>query len=167
MKESDLNTIIGRSIRRTEFYHKMSDESSDQKPFDGFGILNNKPLYVEAKLIKNGMYSFNFNKIEDHQYENLERIANSLNKSIGGSFYAIYMIGFFKSRDFFRVLCFSHETIRAMKEEGKKSLKKKELEAYIDSGKYLDIKYESIDMGGKKKRYQFIQNLKNIDGVII
>ena len=75
MNEVNLNSIINRSIGRMDgaFNHKISDPSGgmgSQNPFDGFGIINGKPLYYEAKIIKGGIYSFNFNKIEVHQYKN-------------------------------------------------------------------------------------------------
>ncbi len=168
MNEATLNTIIGRSVRRLGYtYHKMSDESSDQKPFDGFGVLNNKPLYVESKLIKKGMYSFNFNKIEGHQYENLKNITDSLDLEIPDKFYTLYAIGFFKPRDFFRILFFNHKTIEYLKLKGKESILKKELEDYINRGLFLEICYEKVHFGNKEKRIQYVNGLEKIDEVII
>jgi len=167
MKESSLNTIINQSINRKYWNHKISDGIggiSVQNPFDGFGIMNDKPLYYEAKLIKGGMYAFNFSKIEDHQVENLRIINASLLKEIPNKFYTLFPVGFYKSREYFRILLFSYKTIESRKSNGEKSIKQKELNKFIEQNKYLTIKYEKDSRGNRK---QYISDLERWDEVII
>jgi hypothetical protein len=50
---------------------------SSQLPFDLFGVLNSKPLYCEVKYIST-LKSFDLQRIEDHQIENLMNIQSLL-----------------------------------------------------------------------------------------
>ena len=73
MLERDLCLIIGHSL---DWYHKVSDYGGVRHgvlPFDLFGVLNNKPIYIEAKFSKKPE-SFNLQRIQPHQLENLMEV---------------------------------------------------------------------------------------------
>ena len=72
MTEADLNHDIGKSLT---LYYKIPDDGSSvgiggKRPFDGFGALNGRPVFWEAKLLKS-FESFNFKKLKSHQIQNL------------------------------------------------------------------------------------------------
>ena len=160
MKESELNTIITRSIKiNSNFGHKLSDQSYDQKPFDGFGIINNKPAYFESKLIKNDFKSFNFNIIEDHQYVNLTNIDSQL-KDL--PHYSLITLGIWIPRKLFYTFFFDINFIKLTKENGKNSFLKKELLEWVEKEKYLPVVNTEIN----NKKYKTI-DLQKLDGVII
>ena len=167
MKESQLNVTLKNSfINYGGWCHKISDGVGGigiQNPFDIFGIINNKPLYQETKLVK-GLYAFNFNRIEKHQFENLTFIENLLSKTIPDKFYSLIVVGFYKPRKFFYVMFFNIKTLNEFKKSGIMSIKKKELQKYIEEGKYLSVVWET-DKTGKRK--QFVKDINRIDEVII
>ena len=75
--ESELNTIIKNTIiQGGGWAYKIPDPqqeysiSSVKRPFDGFGIFKGKPIYWESKFSK-CLASFNLQRIEDHQINNL------------------------------------------------------------------------------------------------
>lgn len=70
--EAELNTIIKNSLT---WASKIPDPGNDfaktsARAFDGFGVLNGKPIYWEAKYM-NKLQSFDLQRIADHQIENL------------------------------------------------------------------------------------------------
>lgn len=167
MTEANLNTILKNSIKYYGGWcHKIADGVggiSTQNPFDSLGIFNNKPLYVEAKLIK-GFYSFNFNRIESHQTNNLMFIENSLSKTIPNKFYSLVVVGFYEPRKFFYLLFFSIRTLDKLRKEGINSIKKKELEIFIKQGKYLSVVW-MFDKNQRKR--QCVEGMDRLDEVLI
>lgn len=149
MKETDLNRIIVKSIKQNDGWaHKISDDAQNfigtsKKPFDYFGVLNNKPIYGESKLIKNGIYAFNFKRIEDHQLTSLMNIRKRLESTC----YTVFSIGFWKSRKFFYVVFFDLDLICWLMDNGIVSIKQKDIQRLIDEDKYCTIKSgEIIDL---------------------
>jgi hypothetical protein len=162
MKESELNTIISRSIDRYSkgWCHKIADPIGGkgiQNPFDGFGGINDKSLYYELKLIK-GIYSFNFNEIAPHQWNNLlwfnENIKNSL---------SLVGIGLYIPRKITYMLWFNISTLYDWFIQDKTSVKKKEIESYINKELYLPIQIEEIN----GKRIKYVQRIEQIEEVLI
>jgi len=78
MDEKVINRVIGKSM---DWYHKISDAGMGQKPFDSFGVYKGKAIYTEAKYLPKPK-SFNFNRLEDHQIENLLEIENQKTNNI-------------------------------------------------------------------------------------
>jgi penicillin-binding protein-related factor A (putative recombinase) len=75
--EASLNTVIKMSL---QWGYKIPDptgqySSTISRPFDLFGIYNNRPIYIESKYAS-GLKSFDLQRIEDHQIENLISIKN-------------------------------------------------------------------------------------------
>jgi hypothetical protein len=160
MKESDLNTILTRSIKlNSNFGHKLSDQSYDQKPFDGFGIINKKPAYFESKLLKNDIKAFNFNLIEDHQFANLNVISEHLNEL---PHYTFISLGIWIPRKIFYVFFFDINFFKEVKESGKNSFLKKELLDWIEEKKFIPVSNTEIN----NKKYKTL-DLTNLDGVLI
>lgn len=159
MDESSLNKIITDSaIVNSGHYHKISDDSRTQKPYDGYGIINRKPAYIESKFIKNEIKSFNFNKIEPHQLKNLTIISEQLECK----HYSLIALGLWKSREYFYVLFFEVKFINKLISLGKNSILKKELEEFIRLEKYLPVVTKIIDT----EKYKIIE-LEKLDSVII
>lgn len=162
MQESELNTIINKSIARYErgLAEKIPDATQGmgtKRPFDSFGAFNEKALYMEVKLIK-GIYSFNFNKIKDHQFINLLAYKKYIDNSI-----CIVPVGFYKPRKFLYILWFDISTIYDLTKKGKKSIVKQELQNYINQGKFLEVKSEKIG----DKRCKYVQDIERLEEVII
>jgi penicillin-binding protein-related factor A (putative recombinase) len=163
MKEIQLNTIISRSIKKIGWYHKISDPlggTGIQNPFDGFGVINGYPLYIEAKLIKNGIYAFNFNKIEEHQITNL----NEINKMLSIS-KCLIAVGFYKPRQLCEICFFDIDYINQLMADEVKSIKKKQLEQYRDKGFFMKINY--VEEGNKRRQYIDLSKLSNLEDFII
>lgn len=138
MLEKDFNTIFRRSL---DWGYKISDaggQLSGQKPFDGFGMLDGTPIYFESKFLPKPM-SFNLNRIEDHQIDNLLKISK-LNNDI----HCVIVLCVDWGRSDKRVFIFSNmEEIFKRRVEGKNFLKK-ELETlpyyHIKKGVVEDIR---------------------------
>ena len=76
MLEKDFNTIVSHSL---DFGYKIADTFSSvgtrsKAPFDGFGIHDGKFIVWESKWLKEPK-SFRFDRLEDHQIENLLRFS--------------------------------------------------------------------------------------------
>lgn len=124
MKETDLNRIIFRQFREDGgIGHKISDESSNQKPFDGFGVINGKTYFIESKFIKSEFSSFSFNLLEEHQKDNLHRIMEHSQFETE----PLVVVGYFVPRKVFGFFAFTYESIIYKKLVGQNSIKKKEL----------------------------------------
>jgi len=72
MKEAEVNNIIRKSL---DWGYKIPDDGSSmsmgiKRPFDVFGIIDGRPIYIESKAM-NKMQSFNLGKIRDHQIKSL------------------------------------------------------------------------------------------------
>ncbi len=146
MNEKDLNRILVKSINEIGFGYKISDEAANyygtsKKPFDIIGVTNKFMIFGESKLIKGGLYAFNFKKIESHQIVALSKIKQSLQILSYQNAHTVISVGFWKSREFFYVMFFD---ILVITMGTRTSIKKKELEAIIESGKYLSIKKEHV-----------------------
>lgn len=85
--EAETCTVLKNSlISQGHYAYKIPDPSSQfgattQRPFDMFGIIQDKPFYCEVKYL-NKLQSFNLERIEDHQIQNLvdiqRRMPNAL-----------------------------------------------------------------------------------------
>lgn len=140
MLEKDLNRIVCSSL---DWAHKIGDTVSynsqvhQKLPFDGFGLLNGIPIYFECKWLPRAM-SFNLNRIENHQIENLQKI-HCLNPQV----YCVIILGVeWGKSDRRAYIFFNIEEIAKRRLEGKHYLKK-ELEGLphykIKSNKVVDI----------------------------
>jgi hypothetical protein len=164
MKETDCNTVLSHTFDKEYFKgmrwgFKISDFQGGlgvQNPFDFFGAIENKPLYVESKLIKNGLYAFNFNKIEDHQLVNLLAIKKIIPDAL-----CLIAIFFWESRKMFKCLFVDINYIQQLIEQGKKSFLKKELEELDKAGKMFTVK--TVE---SKKRIDF-NSLATLEGNIL
>ena len=75
MNEAKINTIIKNSM---DWAFKIPDNPTNAfiaNAFDGFGLYKGKAIYWEAKYLAKPM-SFNFNKLANHQIDNLLKIYN-------------------------------------------------------------------------------------------
>lgn len=75
--EAEFNTIVTKSL---DWGFKIPDTGNsvmyapkNRLPFDGFGAVNGKPVYFESKYLST-VRAFNFNRLEDHQIENLLKL---------------------------------------------------------------------------------------------
>lgn len=169
MKEKEFNTILKNTFHREKFGFKISDFAGGngiQNPFDGFGLYNNAPLYWEAKLIKGGIYSFNFKIVEQHQKKNLTIFSESLKKTCAVS-YSLVIVGFFQPREFFYCMFFHIDTINKEIRNKRISYKRKDLQEFMKKDKFLEIKYEKVIENGKEKRKMFVQDIDRLKDVII
>lgn len=165
MKESNLNTIIQKSLNRVAWGFKIPDPmhgTGIQNPFDLVGVYNHKPLYIESKLIKQEYTSFNFNRIEDHQIRNLTFLKSYLPDSL-----CLIAVGYYVPRKLFDVFFFDIDTILNLKSQGINSLKKKNMLQLHQDGLYLPIEYEKIEVGDGIKRVQYLQNFTNLEDKVV
>lgn len=127
VKESDLNTIIVRTLKKQGgLAHKISDQSSSKKPFDYFAACNGFILYGESKLLK-GYKSFNFSNIRHHQIEALKQAKESAISVDPRKILSVISVGVWSSRKFFDVFFIDIGVILNLMGEGKNSILKKEL----------------------------------------
>ncbi len=136
--EAGLNTIIKNSL---QWGSKVPDPGNDfakatARPFDGFGILNGKPFYWEAKFSKK-IESFSLQDIRDHQIENLCKI-----KELNPSSHCWVILGIKVGRADNRIYIFDDPFVVRQRRDEKKNYLKKELETLP----YLLIKKELIDL---------------------
>ena len=81
--EADACIILKNSIIKSQgFCWKIPDPANmfnktSQRPFDHFGVFQNKPLYAETKYLST-LKSFDLQRIEDHQINNLCDIKESI-----------------------------------------------------------------------------------------
>jgi penicillin-binding protein-related factor A (putative recombinase) len=165
MVEKDLNRILVKSINEIGWAHKISDDAqtftaTSKKPFDYFGVTPHYMIFSESKLVKEGLYSFNFKRIEDHQLRSLE-IIKTMSKILEFvNCHSIVNVGFWKPRKFFYVIFLDIEAIFESLADGNISLKKKVLENIIDADMYLEIKkglVVDIESLSEKIVYDFSQ----------
>lgn len=129
-----------------------------QNPFDGFSVFDNLPWYWESKILSHGYQSFNFKKIEEHQFDNLKNIYEELSNI--NPFCSLIILGIYKSRTFFDVMFFSFNIIQELIIYNKKSLLKKDLLLIKENKMYLPIKRED-------KKYIVDESLNNFRDVIV
>jgi penicillin-binding protein-related factor A (putative recombinase) len=162
MKESDLNTIIKNSVQEEGWCFKISDQGGQAyipNPFDLFGIFQGEPIYIESKIIKNGLYAFNLDKIEEHQYANLLQIEESIKVSHN----CLIAVGFYKQREMKIIMFFDFMYIWNEKQKGRKSFLKKELEELYSDNMYVTIGKKMIG----DNKYDRILDIKNLKDKII
>lgn len=166
--EASLNTIIANSFSQLPLNRaiKISDPRGGigiQNPFDHFGVYNGKPLYSESKILKK-LESFAFSKIEDHQYENL----SFFSKALSDKCYTLIFLGIYVPHKMKILMTFDFDFLYEQKLTGKKSFFKKELDAWIEKGMFLDINYKNIEgENGKMTRKEIISSLEELDSKII
>lgn len=168
--EASLNTILANSFSElTECRaHKIADPKGGlgiQNPFDHFGVFNGKPLYSESKILKK-IEAFNFNKIEEHQYENLNFYQNALR----GNCYTLVFLGIYIPRKMKVIIPFDFGFIYHTRLSGKKSFLKKELEFFLEKGLFLPINYQTFINGeGKVVRKELIpsSSLSQLDQLLV
>ena len=125
--EREFNSCIGRSL---DWHFKIPDDSRCEKPFDGFGIVNGKSIYWEAKFIHQPE-AFNFHRLEDHQLRNLREI-----KSLNPDAICIVIIGVVFGRGDIRAFIFDDLDEIARRKEFNVSIKKKE---WLQISDYLKV----------------------------
>lgn len=138
MEESSLNTIIKNSL---VWASKIPDPSNEfaktsARAFDGFGVLNHKPLYWEAKYLSK-LQSFDLQRIADHQIDNLCAIKEQLPDS-----HCWVILGVDCGRADKRVYIFDDPFLIRDRRSEKQNFLKKELEALP----YIKIKKNLIDL---------------------
>jgi penicillin-binding protein-related factor A (putative recombinase) len=89
--EAALCTVIKMSL---DFGYKIPDPTNRfnatiSRPFDLFGVLNSKPIYIEAKYAT-GLRVFDLQCIEDHQIENLISIKKLMPNSYCWIIYGVH-----------------------------------------------------------------------------
>lgn len=122
MNESDVNRIFSRSL---DWGYKIPDPpkavatNSGQRPFDGFGRLDDKILFWEGKYLK-GLKSFNLKAIQDHQIANLKALEMK-------NTFTYIVLGIYAGRGDFRFYLFDFNYVyKRFLEE--RNFKKKELD---------------------------------------
>ena len=137
MQESDFNTIVGRSL---DFGYKIADTFSSKgkrakAPFDGFGIHNGKLIVWESKWLKQPK-SFRFDRLEDHQIENLLRFSKIDNCV------ALFLIGVDFGRGDKRVFYWKDMEYINNRKLSSQSIYKKE---FVSMSNFVRIKKQMID----------------------
>lgn len=150
MLESDFNSIVTKSFNSQGGYgFKIPDERStitgfhSKNPYDVYGIYNGKFWSWESKWM-NKPQSFNFNRLEDHQIDNLIKSYELMR----GNGVSVFAIGVDYGRADKRVFIWKNEDlykIKERKELGKNILKKEldSLKNYVKISKGL-INIEDI-----------------------
>jgi penicillin-binding protein-related factor A (putative recombinase) len=126
MDEMEFCTVIKNSVNmlKNSICHKIPDPTGAfaqtvKRPFDLFGALNGKPLYIEAKYM-NTAESFNLKKIEDHQISSLLEFKEAVSDSV-----CWVVLGVNWGRADKRVYVFSDiKELSLRRKEGKNVLKK-------------------------------------------
>jgi hypothetical protein len=122
--EQELCTILRNSLT---WAYKIPDPmnnfgSVSQKPFDIFGILSDKPVYIEAKYA-NHFKAFDLSRIEDHQIANLRAI-----KALIPDAHCWIVYGVRVDRGDNRIFIFDNPHEINKRREEKRNFLKKELE---------------------------------------
>lgn len=160
MKEADLNRIITRTLRRDAWGFKIPDGREGiavQNPFDVFGAIQGNPLYMESKLIKGGLYAFNFKKVESHQWKALLDLKAELPEAL-----CLIAVGFWEARKRFQVMFFDVSFLDGLR-NNYTSILRKDLQRYELYGMFLNI--ETVKENGK--RVQYVTDLLDIRTKII
>ena len=99
----------------------MSALSATSRCFDGFGILEQKPMYWESKFSQK-LQAFNLQRLEPHQAKALSDIINILPTALCLVIYAVHV-----GRGDTRIYIFDWNYLRQRYDE-KRNVLKKELE---------------------------------------
>lgn len=143
LRESELNTIIRKSL---DWGHKISDAGQiehGKSPFDGFGRYKDQAVYWEAKFLPE-VRSFNFSRLEDHQLEGLKEVSKIKNSL------SLFLIGVNFGRSDIRVFIFRDLDYIEKRKKEKDSIFKKE---FLERKNYVTIKKNILN----------IEELINID----
>ena len=141
MNEASFNHDIGKSL---EWSYKIPDDGSSigiggKRPFDGFGIVNGKPVYWESKFLKS-VSAFNFDNLKQHQIDNLFAI-----KKLAPDSYCLFIVGVqYSTRETRAYIFHDIEEIFKRKRDSK-SIFAKEFEQLTN---YITRKSGSYDIGG-------------------
>lgn len=145
--EAEFNSVVSRSLSVSGYGFKIADTfassslSRSSSPFDGFGYFfdkNNKgyPVYWESKFLKEPS-SFNFNRLEEHQINNLINFKKAVPDSL-----SLFLICVDFGRGDKRVFYFKDlDEIYKRKQEKKNILKKE----FLELKNYVIIKKGIID----------------------
>lgn len=139
MTEADLNRILG--VGSCDFAYKISDMGRHALlPFDFFGVVKDKCIYVESKLLKEPS-AFNFNRLEDHQIANLLAISKTP-AALNGSAVPLFLICVNYGTAKKRVYYFKDMQYLFDRKLAKRSITKKEFDSRSN---YVLIKNGKID----------------------
>lgn len=145
--EAELNRVIVRSLNEEGFAFKIPDTVSyvskkhPDLPFDIFGICNNKPIYIESKFL-NEPKAFNFNRLEQHQIDNLCKCKDLCPSSI-----CLFLVGVVFGRGDIRVYYFDDPYYIRDRKACKLSISKKEFQSMNN---FIRIKKGKIDFSQMK-----------------
>lgn len=137
MLEKDFNTIVGHSL---DYGYKIADTFSSvgtrsKSPFDGFGIHDGKIIVWESKWLKEPK-SFRFDRLEDHQIENLLKFSKVENCT------ALFLIGVDFGRGDKRVFYWKDMDYINSRKSNNLSLLKKE---FLELQNFVKIEKNHID----------------------
>lgn len=159
MTEKDLNRILVSSAETLGGWaYKIVDptkaevmQGSGYRPFDSFGYLPLFNFVFEAKFL-HGYQAFNFGMIKPHQIENLMKIksiaraSRSRRRKPRTPLITPIVLGIYEPRKFFDVYFFDIDFISRLMAEGKKSLRKTELEEFRSKKQHLAVERGFIDL---------------------
>lgn len=160
MEEKDLNRIIVSSLNLNGYGHKISDDagsfvSTSKKPFDYIGAGKDFVVFGESKLIKGGYKSFNFNLLQDHQIEALSAFRKVASTIDDKKVLSVVSIGYWMPRKFFHVVFYDIDFILRLREKGKNSITKKDLDSLTNQhscGIFKIEKEKIFDIGELPQR---------------
>ncbi len=137
MQEKDFNTLLKNSLNEYGYAYKISDQGGEfgtiAKPSDLIFFGKNSCGLIEGKLIK-GIYAFNFDRIEDIQWESLLKVSSIKKEYLG--LLALYI---FIPRKLKIVLFFDINFIKRYKEQNNKSFKQKDLKKFIENNLFVSV----------------------------
>ena len=145
--EAELNGILVKSLNQQGWAYKIPDQVSlttgfgAPKPFDIIGIYRDikgvgHPLYAESKLIKQPS-AFNFNRLEDHQIENLLKCQKLLPNAL-----VLFLVCVDFGRAEKRVYFYKNMQYLYERKQNKRSILKKEFE---EASNYTIIRHGLIN----------------------
>jgi len=128
--------------------------NASKRPFDGFARFPPpvNDFWFESKLMKNKLYAFNTNRVEEHQLESLMQI-----KKNGGS--AAVILGCWVPRKEYWFMVFD---VGFIKELGGASIKQKELLALKKQNYHISLRNEDCELF--KPDYLIEKMIKSLPG---
>lgn len=168
MVEKDLNRIIVKNIKQHGWAHKISDDaqsftSTGYKPFDLFGLTPINIIFAESKLLK-GYKAFSFDRIRDHQVENLTTIKRISSKSLFAEWvYTLIILGVWVIRKELSIYIFDINAITYLRDNlHKLSLLKKDLLLLKEREYYLPIQKEVFDVNRISEKLITCQTIQSL-----
>lgn len=148
MQESDFSRVLVSSIKaRGGFAERMPDPSfaelkrgAPKRPYDLYYVYGGKTVHVEAKFLKGGYQAFNLGRVEDHQYDNLLRVAKNSSPRC-----ALVAVGVWEARVTYDAFFFTAGLLFELKKT-QKSIDKKALLRLRDAGWAVPISRQDIDV---------------------